>query len=233
MKIFSFIFDFIAPKKCYSCKKEWHFICKDCYKKIYSFEEKCYVCKEYSKNFEIHSECKKNDVFYDKILVLKHYKNNLIRKLIKDWKFYGRTEILQEFSFYMYEKFIENEKIKKLDDFLIISIPSYFLRKFKRWYNSSEVLAKSFANISKIPYNKNILKKIKKTKQQSKLTREERLKNLVDSFKINKKYIDLVKNKKIILIDDVVSTWSTLNEVSRILKQNWAEKIIWVIIASD
>lgn len=234
MKFLKIIFDFIAPKKCYSCKKEWHFICKNCFSKIYDFEEICYVCKKYSKNFEIHKNCKlENNIFYDKILVLKHYKNSLVQRLIKDGKFYGKKEILEEFSFFMYEKFIENEKIRKLDDFLVISIPSYFLRKWKRWYNSSEILAKSFANISKIKYEKNILKKVKNTKQQSKLDRKQRLVNLKNSFIINKKYLSTIKNKKILIIDDVVSTWATLNEISFILKQNWVEKIIWIIIASD
>lgn len=234
MNIFKIIFDFIAPKKCYSCKKEWHFICKECFLKFYDFEEKCYVCKKYSKNFDVHENCKiENNVFYDKILVLKHYKNPFIQKLIKDWKFYWKKEILEEFSFFMYEKFIENEKIRKLDDFLVISIPSYFLRKWKRWYNSSEILSKSFANISKIKYEKNVLKKIKQTKQQSKLNRKERLENLKNSFIINKKYLEKIKNKKILIIDDVISTWSTLNEVSSIFKQKWVEKIIWIIIASD
>lgn len=234
MQILKFIFDFIAPKKCYSCKKHWKFLCEDCLKIFYDFEEICYVCKNFSKNFEVHESCKKeNTVFYDKILVLKHYKNKTIQKLIKDWKFYWKREILEEFWYYLYEKFIRNEKIRKLEDFLVVSIPSYFLRKWKRWYNSSEVLAKSFAKFSKINYKKNILKKVKQTKQQSKLTREQRLVNLKDSFKINKKYLNQIKDKKIIIVDDVISTWTTINEVSKILKESWASKIIWLIIASD
>lgn len=234
MKFLKIIFDFIAPKKCYSCKKEWHFICKECFSSFYDFEEKCYVCKKFSKNFEVHENCKsEKKIFYDKILVLKHYKNPKIQKLIKDGKFYWKVEILEEFSYFMYEKFLENEKIENLEEYLIISIPSYFLRKWKRWYNSSEILAKSFANFSKINYEKNILKKVKQTKQQSKLNRKERLENLKNSFIINEIFLEKIKNKKILIIDDVISTWSTLNEVSFILKQNSVEKIIWITIASD
>lgn len=232
MKIFKFLLDIVSPKKCYSCKKEWSFICEDCFSKIYDFEEKCYVCKKFSKNFEIHTDCKEK-VFYDKILVLKHYKNPLIQKLVKDWKFYGKTEILEEFSFFMCKKFFKNENTEKLDEFLVISIPSYFLRKLKRWYNSSEVLAKSFVKFSKINYEKNLLKKVKQTKQQSKLNRKERLENLKNSFELNKNFLKNIKNKKILIIDDVISTWSTLNEISSILKQNWVRKIIWITIASD
>ena len=52
--MFKFIKDIIAPKKCYSCKEEWHFLCEECFWKIekhYFFDQICYKCKKYSKNF--------------------------------------------------------------------------------------------------------------------------------------------------------------------------------------
>lgn len=233
MKIIDFLFDIISPKKCYSCWKIEDFLCEDCLLKIRDFEEKCYVCKKYSKNYENHKHCiENNNIFYNKILVLKHYKNFYIKRLVKQWKFYNKPKILEFFCEDLYKKFLENEKVKNLENYLVISVPSYFLRRLKRWYNSSEVLAKRFSKISKIKY-KNILKKVKQTKQQSKLSRQERLINLKDSFVFNKKFLDFVNWKNIIILDDVISTWSTINEISRILKQNWAEKIIWIMIASD
>ena len=96
MQILKFIFDFIAPKKCYSCKKHWKFLCEDCLKIFYDFEEICCVCKNFSKNFEVHESCKKeNTVFYDKILVLKLKillkKRNFRRILILSlWKIYKK-----------------------------------------------------------------------------------------------------------------------------------------------
>ena len=85
------------------------------------------------------------------------------------------------------------------------------------------------SKISQIQYKNNILSKIKLTKQQSKLDRKNRINNLKDSFRINQS----VENKILIVIDDVISTWTTLNEVSKLLKQNWAKTVIWLIIASD
>ena len=100
-------------------------------------------------------------------------------------------------------------------------------------YNSSEVLAKSIARYSNINYKKNTLKKVKQTKQQSKLDRKTRLDNLKNSFTFDEKYLNLVKDKKVIIVDDVVSTWATINEISSILKQKWVKKIIWLVVASD
>jgi predicted amidophosphoribosyltransferase len=61
---------------------------------------------------------------------------------------------------------------------------------------------------------------------------EERLVNLKWVFKINKRKISKIKDKNIIIIDDVISTWTTINEIAKILKENGAKNIIWLIIAS-
>jgi predicted amidophosphoribosyltransferase len=88
------------------------------------------VCKGVTKNFEICENCKK-EVFYDKIIILTNY-TKTISKLIKDAKFYNKKEIFDDFSGFLYEKFLLNHKIKFKDDYIIISIPSYFWKKMKR-----------------------------------------------------------------------------------------------------
>jgi ComF family protein len=230
MKIFKFILDLIAPKKCYSCKKEWYFLCRDCLKKERDFTSICYVCKATTKNFEICENCK-DKVFFYKIIVLTNY-TKIISKLIKDAKFYNKKGIFEDFAYYLYEKFLKNHKIKFNDDYVIVSISSHFLKKLKGWYSSSEILCKYFSSISKIRYENNVIKKVRNTKQQSKLSKEERLVNLKDAFEINKHKINKIKDKNIIILDDVISTWTTLNEASKVLKENWAKKIIWLIVAS-
>ena len=232
MNIFKIFLDLIAPKKCYSCKKEWHFICQNCYKYEVEFNSACYICKWKTKNFEVHNWCKK-DVYYDKVIILKHYKSKIISKLVKDAKFYNKKEIFEEFSDLRYDKFLLNYKIIDLNDFVVISIPSYFIRKIFRWYNSSDIFARFFSWKSKITYYKNIIKKIRYTKQQSKLSKKERIINLKDSFVINPKFIEKIKNKNVIIMDDVISTWTTLNEISKLLKNNWVKYVIWLIVASD
>ena len=230
--MFKFLKDLIAPKKCYSCKKEWYFLCNKCFLKIEIFDSICYVCKWKTDNFEIHKECSQ-DVFYDKIIVLSHYKNKIIKKLIKDFKFYSKKDIWEDFWFYLRELFFNTEVYKDYSDYIIIYTPMSFFKKIKRWYNQSEFLAKIISKKTNIKIEKNIIKKYKSTRQQSTLSKKQRLENLKNCFKINKKQIDKIDNKNIILVDDVISTWTTINEISKILKQNWAKKIIWLTIASD
>jgi competence protein ComFC len=230
--MFKFLKDILAPKKCYSCNKEWHFLCEQCLSSMSSFDSICYVCKWKSSYFNVHNNCLW-DVYYDKIIVLSHYREKTISKLIKDLKFYHKKDIVEDFWVYLSDLFIENEIYKNTEDYFILYPPMWFFKKLKRWYNHSELLAKIISANIGIKIQKNLIKKVKDTRQQSKLNRQDRLSNLENCFKVNKKYIDNIDKKIFIIIDDVISTWSTINEMSKILKNAWASKVIWLIIASD
>lgn len=229
MNIIQIIKDCISPKKCYSCHSEWHFLCKSCYKKIQQYNSICHVCKQWSEHYIIHKKCKKW-LYYDKLIIWVHYKNYIIKKLIHDGKFYGRKDIFVDFSLLLLEKIKENIHN---DNLIICSVPLHYIKKIKRWYNQSEILSKAISKNLSIPYIKDLIQKKRYTWQQSHLSRQQRLKNLKDSFKINKKIDDKIDKKTIILIDDVVSTWSTINEISKVLKQGWAREVIACVIASD
>jgi len=239
--IIKFFKDILAPKKCYSCKKEWFFLCEDCKKKLKNFSSICYLCKKRSLNFRVHKLCKKNFLekenkkFYmDNIIIFSHYKNFVIKKMIEDFKFYWKKDLKEDFSKVLAEKFLkEFSKNNNFWDFIIIYPPMYFWKKIFRWYNSSEILAKEISKILKIKIEKNLVKKIKNTKEQKFLSRQERWTNLQNSFEINKNKVDKIFDKNIIIVDDIISTWATLNEISKILKKNKVKKIIWLIIASD
>ena len=242
--------DLLAPKKCYSCQKEWTFFCEKCFKKIekkYYFDQVCYVCKKYSKNFEVHKECKNSSfssplkrnfgvIFYDKTIIMTHYKIKVIKKLILNFKFYHKKDVWEDLAVFLADKFIKysKEELKnyKKEDFLVIPAPMSFFRKLVRWYNQADILAKNLAKILNFPYDNKIIFKSKYTKQQASLNRQKRLTNLKNSFKIAKKKTNKVDKKIIILVDDVISTWTTLNEISKILKIAWAQKIITLTIAS-
>lgn len=232
MKIYNFLKDILAPKKCYSCNIEWHFLCEKCLSNMSKIEPFCYSCKGKSDNFEIHTSCLW-DVYYDKIILLSHYKNKNISKLIKDFKFYWKKDIWEDFWNYLSSNFFENEIYKNTDNYIIIFPPMWFIKKLKRGYNHSEILAKIISSKTNIKLEKKLIKKSRQTRQQSKLSRKERLLNLEGSFKINIKKIDNLDKKTVIIVDDVISTGSTINEISKVLKQNWVQKIIWLIVASD
>ena len=228
--IISFIKNIIAPKHCYSCNLEWYFLCPKCLSKLSNYKPICYACKKPSKNFEVHKNCK-NKIYFDNLLILTKYNTPLIQKLIKDSKFYSKKDILEDFWIYLSNLFEKNFKLER--NSIVSPVPMNYFRKIKRWYNHSEVLSKIISKKLNLLMENNLVKRIKNTRQQSKLSRKDRLLNLANSFKIRKNKIDTIDKKEIILIDDVVSTWTTLNEISKLLKKHWAKKIICLVISSD
>ena len=202
----------------------------------------CGICGKLNKN----SLCKKCEIKLNKLAVWKieDYRqitsyfeehiyifnyDSIIRKTILDYKFNEKS--------YIYKNFInflkKNEKIcvqiKKYD--IIIPVPISLKRKKERGYNQSDLIAKDLALELNIKYIKNALLKIKNNSEQSTLTAEEREKNVKDVYKIKKNMIHKLYEKNILLIDDIFTTGSTVNECSRVLKEAGVYKIGVLTIA--
>ena len=74
-----------------------------------------------------------------------------------------------------------------------------------------ELVAKEFCNLSGYELNTKLIKRIKNTKAQYKLTRIERMTNLKDAFEVS--LYDFIPNKSVLLIDDICTTGSTFEEM--------------------
>lgn len=229
---FNFLKDIFAPKKCYSCWKEWHFLCEECLEKIGYYESICPVCKQLSRDFEVHFYCKKDTVYLDKVIILTHYQNKIIQKLIKDAKFYHKKDILEDLAAHLSKKLFEHIEEKK-EEILLIPTPMYFWKKIKRGYNQSEILVKSMSKNCQIPYNNSLIYKTRKTKPQSHLNKIERIENLKNAFILDKNEIEKYRQKTFVIVDDVVSTGTTLSELAKLLKKSGIKKVYAITIASD
>ena len=144
------------------------------------------------------------------------------------------------FAEILYEKIIEElSELSVMENFhapLLIPIPLSNKRHRERGYNQSELICKEIIKINNLRHGvdmkleNNILIKPKETEHQARIhNRSERLKNIIGSFAI--KNAELIKNKNIILIDDITTTGATLAEAKKILKQNGARKVIAFTIA--
>lgn len=100
----------------------------------------------------------------------------------------------------------------------------------ERGYNQSELIAKEIARFLPSIIYKKVLKKVKKNKRQSELKKEERKENVKNVYEIQNKQI--IQNKKIILFDDIYTTGNTVNECSKVLKENGATEILVLTLAS-
>ena len=144
----------------------------------------------------------------------------MIRTQLLDLKFREKPYVYKTIG-----KFLENmqksfEILKKYD--IIIIVPTSNQRKKERGYNQSELIAKEISRITGIPIVRNILIKIKDTLPQSSLNKKQREENAKNVYKIiNSKQLH---NKKILVIDDIYTTGSTVNECSKLLIQKGIQK---------
>lgn len=114
--------------------------------------------------------------------------------------------------------------------FIVMPMPLSPKRFKNRGFNQSELIAKIFANYFKLNLINNVLIRIKHSKPQSEIKNfEERKLNVLNCFALKNK--EVVKNKNIILIDDVITSGSTAREAVKTLKEGETRKIIVLAIA--
>lgn len=105
--------------------------------------------------------------------------------------------------------------MKKYDIILIVPISKQ--RKKERGYNQSELIAKEISKIISVKIAKNKIIKIKNIQPQSTLNKQQRAENIKQAYKL--KNVENIKNKKILIFDDIYTTGSTVNECARILNE--------------
>lgn len=174
--------------------------------------------------------CKKCEINLNSLVKCKidKYKNKSFRKHLYIFKYEGIIkERLIKFKFneksYIYKAFvnfiIKNEKIcrffKSYD--IIIPVPIHYNRKINRGYNQSALIAKEIAERLNIQYeNKVLFKKVNNNPQSTK-NKQERINNVKGVYYTKNEY--RILNKKILLLDDIYTTGSTVNECSKILRE--------------
>ena len=109
----------------------------------------------------------------------------------------------------------------------VIFPPMRFFDKFMRSFNQAEIMAEKIAIRHGLKIDHSLIRKIRKTEPQASLTYEKRQTNLRDAFRLTKS----TENGKFVLVDDVCTTFSTINTISKLLRNNGAESVNAVTFA--
>lgn len=112
---------------------------------------------------------------------------------------------------------------------LIIPVPIHRLRRADRGYNQSLYIAKGISSVIKTPFKPRIIKRTRYTATQTTLSLSERKLNVKDAFVL--KHSGIIKGKRIILVDDVITTGATITECGKVLLDNGAEEIFAMSVA--
>lgn len=121
------------------------------------------------------------------------------------------------------------EIIKTYD--IILPVPISKKRYKQRGYNQTELIAREIRKRTDIELVTNCLDKEKNNVPQSTLNKEDRIENVKNAYII--KNSKIIKDKRVIIFDDIYTTGSTVNECSKLLKQNNVKEILVMTIAKD
>lgn len=173
-------------------------------------------------------DCRNGGVYFDRALSVFHYDDTL-KELVHKFKYEKITCMAREFS-YLTVSFMKQHDTGETID-IVLSVPMHPARLFKREINPSDILARKIAKSLNIRYSGRTLKKIKNTRAQSRLSRSERIKNIKGSFSLTRRGIADIGHKNILIVDDLFTTGTTVNECARILKKAGAGRVDVITLA--
>ena len=229
---FEILLDYLFPKRCNSCgiiiKMDYAFgLCIECCQEVYFVKDNCCnKCgKEISRKIDyICDDCRRFQRHFDRAYSIVRYTKNM-RKLLIDYKFYRKKEI---------ETTLVNLLLCKADYLgdieLVLGVPSHAKKIYTRGFNQSEELALAFSKEINVEFSNKCITKVINTKSQSSLSKCDRLMNLEGAFKVTNR--EKIQGKKLLLIDDIYTTGSTVSECSKELKESGALAVYVLTVAS-
>jgi len=219
------LWDLVFPKKCINCKKEGAYLCEDCLSLIEINPFRQCLCEKMEKRDKC-DNCKNK--YLDKIFSAASFQNKILKEAIHKFKYGYIKDLSQPLSILMLTHLqIIEAKIDK--SFVIIPVPMTDKKKRRRGFNQAEEMGKIISEATSIPLLANVLIKTKETLPQMELKKEERIENIKNCFEIKKN----IKDNVVLLIDDVYTTGSTMDECARILKQSGTKEVWGLTVARE
>ncbi len=216
MNFWNKVLSLLFPPSCGMCgKSNNHYLCLECLKK---FEQE-------KKNVPVIE--KKNGYLSEHCYLFEY--QGIIREKILQYKFGNKPYLANMFS----EFFVKNKKIcgflKKYD--IIMEVPMSKKKVKQRGYNQSKLIAQKISQNAEILHQSAILIKQKENQTQSTLNKKQRIENVKNVYKIQNE--QKIKEKAVLLFDDIYTTGATAKECAKVLKQAGASKVGILTIAKD
>lgn len=240
MKFFDGIFNLVFPKRCLLCNKSpeggtAENICPVCIDKIPFIKEsvcpRCGIPFKFSYTLEDNPDylcgnCRNTLPLFHKALSACRY-SGIMKEILIAYKYQNKPHMGSDLVSIMLK--FQAEKILKLSPELIIAVPLHIKRLRERGYDQSYILADGIGRYLNIPVSCGNLIRTLHTAPQVDLTGEERLKNVKGAFSI----LDSseLKDRAILLIDDVFTTGATIRECTKIIRGAAAAKVYVLTIA--
>ncbi len=232
------ILDFLYPQNlnCIVCqmpisRNNKYSLCRNCRDKLIFIHESCGKCGKPKEKFLLEEEnsevncgyCKDKKFFFERNISFLEY-DEVSKKLVFDLKYRRKTYLAKIIAEIMYEEMMiyNPDEFERAD--YIMYVPLSKKRKKERGFNQAEKIAYYLSKLSKIEINHSLYRK-KNTEKLYKMKSEKRKKEIIGAFAL-KEDNKSIQGKNIILIDDIFTTGTTVNEISKVLKISGVEKIV-------
>lgn len=211
------IINLISDNKCLICSSNCKVVCKNCDDSLVFKVQSCFGCNSLSENGKTCPRCQRKFSLNGATVVYRL--DDKLAKLIYQLKYFGRRDLANFFASKMHGTF----DITKFD--IITFVPADGRSQRKRGYNQAKLVARAFLGKSDAILTETLLR-CSHTAQVGQ-GREQRFKSVKDNF-LAKMDLD---GKRVLIIDDVLTTGATLNECARILKQAGARQVWGLVVA--
>ncbi len=224
MKFFEKILNYLLPPHCPICEKQIldsGAVCGECFGKLdFIPNSVCQFCGKPLpyKEAKVCASCLKKPPLYTCARSVLKY-NEISKAIILPFKHADAVELAPLLSQWMNSRY--SDLIITSD--CLIPVPLHTKRLFKRKYNQSALLAKNLAKIHHKSYLPRVLRRTKNTQSQGHMNANKRQENIKNAFQVSNS--QQIKNKNVLIIDDVLTTGATVNECTKVLLKAGAKQV--------
>lgn len=230
----NYILDFVFPRKCLGCEREEGYLCSLCRGKIQLLEFQCCPnCRRKQSDGKFCSKkCVENFNFDQLIVCLEYSKSNLISKMVVQFKYRFSEELSEILGKIMKHKLAQfSHEFRNDNGLFLIPVPLSPSRLKFRGFNQSLLLSKYLERNFGGMKVYDCMKREDGSEQQAGKLRNERLQNLENKISVESGWAKELHGKKVILIDDIATTGTTLNECAKVLKLAGADHVCGLVLA--
>ena len=225
--------DVLFPPTCLACRAATHehgALCARCWREI-RFIERPY-CERLGTPFEqdlgeglLSPQAMADPPVFFRARAVARFEDGPARKLVHRLKYSDRAELARPVARWMTRA--GAELLAEAD--LVVPVPLHPIRLWRRRFNQAAALAREVARVSRVACDLEALRRVKATRSQVGLTRAQRAENMQGAFRAAPD-ADL-KGRKVVLVDDVLTSGATLNAASRALLRAGAEQVDVLVFA--
>jgi ComF family protein len=227
----------VYPPQCAACRAELEDteraadLCLECQKKLTPpIWVPCHRCGVYFDGILIHqdgcSSCADTPFRFDTTVALGEYHTHL-QHIISRMKSPTGEPLSLALG-----RLLATQRREPLEEFspeVIVPIPMHWWHRLRRRTNNPDLIARSLGDILEIPVKRYLLKRCKRTRTQSNLEPAVRFRNVRGSFQV--RFARQIRGKRVLLVDDVLTTGATCSEAAKMLKQAGATRVAVAVIA--